>query len=56
MRFAGIEITPERADSLAADSDSLFAEADRVSTFMATRREIGPAVYFSHLIGWEECR
>ena len=56
MEFAGIAISTERTEQLALDSQAVFADVNRVSSFMAPQREVGLAVQFAHLSGRDEGR
>jgi hypothetical protein len=52
--FAGVNVSAERAREIAEKSRVLFAEVDRVSSFMAPLRDIGMGVKFAHNHGGEE--
>lgn len=48
LTFARVSVTSDRADEIASASEDLFAEVNRVSAFMAARREVGMSLEFSH--------
>ena len=47
-KVAGLTLNAEELADLTARLKALLAEADRVNAFMASRRDVGPAVRFKH--------
>ncbi len=47
-KVAGLTLNAEELADLTARLKALLAQADRLSAFMASRRDVGPAVRFKH--------
>ena len=47
-KVAGLTLNAEELADLTVRLKALLAEADRVNAFMASRRDVGPAVRFKH--------
>jgi hypothetical protein len=47
-KVAGLTLNAEERADLTARLKALLGEADKVNAFMASRRDVGPAVRFKH--------